>query len=71
MVDKSKNINRKKFLLFSGAAFVGVYSFVKFPFSFFQSKLVSGSAKKDNANNIKIVINPNAVKRKVRGEQYG
>ena len=58
----TKKIKRKSFFLYLGASALGVYSLTKFPFKFVQSKFTSSGKK-----NIKVKINPLAVKRESAG----
>lgn len=63
----SKNIDRKKFFIFSGTAILGFLALSKMPFNIFKSK---SSAEKTESS-IKITQNPNAVKRKSRQANTG
>lgn len=62
-----KNIDRKKFFMFSGSAILGFLALSKMPFNIFKSK---SSAEKTETS-IKITQNPNAVKRKSRQANTG
>ncbi len=61
---ESKKLNRKKFLLYSGSALFGLGLISNSTFKFFRSEITTKPS-------MKIVANPNAVKRKIRVTNNG